>query len=50
MIKVQFISTEKTVSKVVRSEKEAYRFGCDMAAKYGFLFTRKPYIISRQYL
>jgi hypothetical protein len=50
MIKVTFITGNIKVSKVVDSEKKAYRFGQDMAAKYEVLFTNTPYIIGKTYL
>ena len=50
MIKVTFITGNIKVSKIVDSEKRAFRFGQDMAAKYGVLFTKTPYAIGKTYL
>jgi hypothetical protein len=50
MIKVTFITKGVNVSKIVETEKKAYRFGQDMAAKYGVLFTDTPYAIGKRYL
>jgi hypothetical protein len=50
MIKVTFITGNVIVSKVVDSEKKAYRFGQDMAAKYEVLFSNTPYVIGKRYL
>ena len=47
MIKVTVISENVNVSKDCKTEKQAYRFEQDMAAKYGLLFSSIPYYVKR---
>ena len=49
-VKITLISKGIKESKVCFSEKELYIFERDVPAKYNLLFTKIPYIISKQNL
>lgn len=44
------ISKGLKVKKVCKSEKEVFLFERDMPAKYGLLYSKKPYAIGKKYI
>lgn len=49
-VEMTLIAKGIKVSKICKSEKEVFIFSRDYPAKYGLLFSKKPYIIKTLYL
>jgi hypothetical protein len=49
-VKMTLISEGIKVEKVCSTQREIFTFERDMPAKYGLLFSKKPYVIGKTYI